>query len=167
MAKESLYTGDHIIIQVNTKEENRHLLSNIKHTDKYLRDVTKVAKMTAMEAPRVFNLPFANEIDSYTDELENAGLKEHPIVKKMRDRIVARENEISGCTGTITWCESHSAIHCWAFENFITIDLYSCKDFPIKDVIEFTKKYWDVESIVYRIIERYTDKNIVGEDLYE
>ena len=103
------------------------------------------------------NFPFLPILDS--------GLKDNPAVKEMRSRIEAREKGISGCSGTIVWAESHAAQHCWTEYDFITIDLFSCKDFCVEDVINFTKGYWRAEKIVYRVINRYVDKNIVSEDI--
>lgn len=162
----SIYTGDHVIIQLQTK--HRELLSSVGAMDSYLRKVTAVAEMTPLTAPAVFEVPFANELGKYTVELEEE-LKKLGItlktVDKMRDRITARDNKDSGCTGVSVWAESHSAAHGWTEQEFITIDLYSCKDFDIQKVIDFTSKYWKAFFLVYKVIHRYTDKNIEEDDV--
>ena len=151
----SIYTGDHIIVQLQTKR--RDLLSSKETMDTYLREVTKVADMTPLTAPAVFSVPFADELARYTSRLEEEIAKlgiELEAVSNMRDRITARENKDSGVTGVIVWAESHSASHSWSEQDFITIDLYSCKDFDIRKVVDFTYKYWAADFMVYRVIHR-------------
>ncbi len=166
MEIKSIYTGDHVIMQIITK--NVEPLTKIEVTDKYLRDVSKVAEMTLLESPRVFSVPFVNELETYTKKLEKElselGI-ESKVVDEMRLRIDERNNGESGVTGTVTWAESHAASHTWPQMEFITIDLYSCKSFDIEKVVEYTKKYWDADFIVYRVINRYTDKNVVSSDI--
>lgn len=162
----SLYTGDHVIIQLQTKRKD--LLSAEKYLDRYLREVTEVADMTPLVAPSVFGVPFANELTKYTKDLEEELLSlgiELKTVSNMRSRIKARENGDSGCTGVTVWAESHAASHSWTENEFITIDLYSCKDFDIDKVVSYTLDYWDAFFAVYRVIHRYTDKNIVEDDI--
>lgn len=164
--EKSIYTGDHVIIQIKTIRKD--LLTSLSVVDKYLRLITKVAMMTALEAPRVYEVPFANELDTYTEKLiEECGDKGIVLntVSEMSNRINARKCSESGVTGTITWAESHAAIHTWAEKDFLTIDLYSCKSFDIDAVIDFTKHYWDANFTVYRVLNRYTDKNIISEDI--
>jgi len=162
----SLYTGDHVIIQLQTNRKD--LLTEEKALDKYLREVTDVADMTPLVAPAVFSVPFANELTRYTKELEeeikSLGI-ELKTVTDMRNRISAREKGDGGCTGVTVWAESHAALHSWIENGFITIDLYSCKDFDIDKVIKYTLEYWEAYFAVYKIIHRYTDKNIAEDDV--
>jgi S-adenosylmethionine decarboxylase len=135
---------------------------------RYLEEVTEVAKMTPLTGPAVFSIPFANELSNYTNEIERELEKlgtELKTVNKMRKRINARKFQDSGCTGTMVWSESHCASHSWPEKDFITIDLYSCKDFNVEEVINFTRKYWYSGRLVYRLIHRYTDYNIVEDDV--
>lgn len=162
----NVHTGDHIIIQVFTCR--RDLLNETGMLYKYLVGVTEIAEMTPLTAPQVFKLPFANELTTYTNNIEKELEKldiELKTVTKMRNRIKNRETSDSGCTGTIVWAESHAAAHTWPEKDFLTIDLYSCKDFNINNVIGYTRKYWYSSRLVYKLIHRYTDRNVVEEDI--
>ena len=59
-----------------------------------------------------------------------------------------------GVTGVVILEESHAAIHTFAQTGLITIDVYSCKDFDPKIVIEFVKQKFSTERIGVNFVER-------------
>ena len=60
----------------------------------------------------------------------------------------------SGVTGVLVLAESHLSIHTFIRNNFITLDLYSCKDFPSDVITSNIIKIFKPKSFKYSIINR-------------
>ena len=60
----------------------------------------------------------------------------------------------AGLSGWVPLVESSIVIHTLSKKNFISIDVYSCKDYSQKKVIEFTQRYFDPEKIEHQFVER-------------
>jgi S-adenosylmethionine/arginine decarboxylase-like enzyme len=61
-----------------------------------------------------------------------------------------------GWSGTCIIETSHIAIHCWnePKPNVIQLDVYSCKDFEIKDVTDWLNEYFGVLIVDYKFLDR-------------
>lgn len=59
-----------------------------------------------------------------------------------------------GVTGVVILEESHASIHTFAQTGLITIDVYSCKGFDPKAVVEFVKQKFSPEKIGVNFVER-------------
>ena len=61
-----------------------------------------------------------------------------------------------GWSGTCIIETSHIAIHCWnePKPNVIQLDVYSCKDFEIKDVTDWLNEYFGVLLVDYKFLDR-------------
>lgn len=59
-----------------------------------------------------------------------------------------------GISGIIIIKESHISIHTWPRHNFLTMDIYSCKDFNPDKVISFCVDKFSVYKYKHRLIER-------------
>ncbi len=62
--------------------------------------------------------------------------------------------ENPGITGIEVIDKSHIAIHTFTENNTISIDVYSCKAFNDKTVVEYLKKHITFKEITTRIITR-------------
>ena len=62
----------------------------------------------------------------------------------------------TGIVGVIT---SHVAFHYWTIENYIQLDIYSCKEFGRDKAINFLNKFWGSSDVKTLFIDR-----AVGED---
>lgn len=91
---------------------------------KYLTELSMILKM------RIFSGPYSWPPDQW----------DHP------------EVELHELNGFVAWAESGCHIYAWRFCKFFTSDIYSCKKFSVKKVIEFTKKYFKSEDLVYQEI---------------
>ncbi len=60
----------------------------------------------------------------------------------------------AGLSGWVPLAESSVVIHTLSKNNFISIDIYSCKEFDPKKVIEFTRKYFEPRKLEKRFILR-------------
>ncbi len=59
-----------------------------------------------------------------------------------------------GVTGVVILEESHASIHTFAQTGLITIDVYSCKDYDPKTVIDFVKKLFAPKKIGLNFVQR-------------
>ncbi len=62
--------------------------------------------------------------------------------------------ENPGVTGIEVIDKSHIAIHTFTENNTISVDVYSCKPFNAKTVVEYLKKKIDFKAITARTITR-------------
>ena len=60
----------------------------------------------------------------------------------------------TGYSGFVILYESHISFHTWPEENFIAIDIYSCRDFDDKDAVQYLKKFLDTKSLKMKSIIR-------------
>ncbi|UCD04376.1 MAG: S-adenosylmethionine decarboxylase [Candidatus Woesearchaeota archaeon] len=91
----------------------------------YLDKLSKVLKM------RIFSGPFSWPPDKW----------DHP------------EVELHELNGFVAWTESGCHVYAWRFCKFFTVDIYSCKKFNVKEVIEFTKDFFKSNDLVYEEIK--------------
>ena len=59
-----------------------------------------------------------------------------------------------GFSGFVILYESHVSFHTWPEENFIAIDIFSCKDFNKSVAINFLKKILGVKKVQFKSIIR-------------
>lgn len=62
----------------------------------------------------------------------------------------------TGIVGVIT---SHIAFHYWTIEQYIQLDIYSCKAFDRKKTINFLNTFWKADNVKALFIDRNIDKN--------
>ncbi|UCG95668.1 MAG: S-adenosylmethionine decarboxylase [archaeon] len=89
---------------------------------KYLAELSEVLKM------RIFAGPFSWPPDKWTRP----------------------EVELHELNGFVAWTESGCQIYAWRFCNFFTADIYSCKKFDAKKVVEFTKNFFKTKDMVFK-----------------
>jgi len=65
------------------------------------------------------------------------------------------DSELVGITAFVPLSTSHLSLHSWPELNYISIDLFSCKDFEIRDIIDFTREYFNTERIDVLKAERH------------
>ncbi len=86
-----------------------------------------------------------------------------PMVIKSEGNLVLGGKDPGGFTGFVIIEESHISIHTFAKRGFVTIDLYSCKQFPSEGIVEYLKKTFEAKDADVMKIERglkYPDENI-------
>jgi len=60
----------------------------------------------------------------------------------------------AGLSGWVPIIESGIQIHTLTRKNFISIDVYSCKKFPLEGITEFVKDYFECKEVEVNFIER-------------
>ena len=74
-----------------------------------------------------------------------------------------KKRDPGGWSGFVMIQESHISLHTFIKRRFITADVYSCKKFNAKKVINYFKKAFktkDIETYVETRGKKYPDKNI-------
>jgi len=64
------------------------------------------------------------------------------------------EEDIAGISGIIMIVESHIAIHTYSKKDFLSLDVYSCKHFDHKKVVDLIKRVYGPEEMEVNLIER-------------
>lgn len=59
-----------------------------------------------------------------------------------------------GISGFVMICESHIALHTWPENGYVSMDVYSCKDFDHKVVIQRLTEHWGALKVNARVIAR-------------
>ena len=65
-----------------------------------------------------------------------------------------KQTKLGGITAFYLLEESHLSCHTWPEENYVAYDIYSCKNFNEKKVINLLKKVLPVKKINHRVIRR-------------
>jgi len=69
-----------------------------------------------------------------------------------------------GWSGFVIIQESHFSIHTFPRRRFVSVDIYSCRDFDYKAAISFVKKFFRAQFTEINIIvrgRRYPEKNLL------
>lgn len=66
------------------------------------------------------------------------------------------QNAWTGIVGIIT---SHIAFHYWVDEEYLQLDIYSCKKFDRKKATNFINKFWNSTNVKTMFIDRKEGEN--------
>lgn len=151
---EGNFVGKHLIADCIYKNSDKH--SDINLYYKYLTELTDVLGMTLITAPVICEFPFTNEAITLAKKLKESGI-ESPILDSFQKEVQRKKYQESGISGFCIWAESHSSFHQWTESNFISFDVYSCKNFDNTLAINFIKETFNIKSGVVSTVLRYTD----------
>ena len=148
------FAGKHILIDLvsnNTKK-----LSDVNFIYHYLTDLTEKLEMTLLGAPQIFEFPFTNESIVLARKLKNSGI-ESPILDDFNKEVERKKKFEGGVSGICVWAESHSSLHTWTENNYVSFDVYSCKDFDEDFTINYIKEQFEAKSGNILVVKRYVD----------
>ena len=77
-----------------------------------------------------------------------------PVIEEFKQHIKQRDTEQGGVSAITVWLESHASLHSWPDDNYISIDLYSCKTFDYIPVLEFTKSFMKLSQLNTLVVDR-------------
>lgn len=69
---------------------------------------------------------------------------------------LSENNAWTGIIGIIT---SHIAFHYWVSENYLQLDIYSCKPFDIQKATDFLNKFWNAQNVKILDINRASNND--------
>ena len=145
--------GRHIIIDGVLSEESKDIVSSTELMGKYLEEVTRLTGMTLVLPPISMKFPFAGETQRLIKNLEQEGTTS-PIIEEFKEHIRNRDTNQGGVSAITVWLESHASLHSWPTDNYISIDLYSCKEFEYEHILEFTKDFMKLAEMNILIVDR-------------
>jgi len=59
-----------------------------------------------------------------------------------------------GISAFVIIAESHISLHCFPYNKYMSVDIFSCKNFGIEKAIEFTVKSFNVKKFEKRLLYR-------------
>lgn len=59
-----------------------------------------------------------------------------------------------GLSGFVLLYESHISVHTWPEAGYVSMDVYSCKDFDHVAVLNYLRNYWNCRKMVTKVIKR-------------
>lgn len=145
--------GRHLIIDAVLTEESKPIVSSVEKMAEYLEEVTKITGMTLVIPPISMKFPFSGETQRLIKRLEEEGTTS-PIIEKFKQHIKHRDEDQGGVSAITVWLESHASLHSWPLDNYISIDLYSCKTFKYEPILEFTKQFMKLKRLHCLIVDR-------------
>ncbi|MBI2514750.1 adenosylmethionine decarboxylase [Candidatus Wolfebacteria bacterium] len=91
-----------------------------------------------------------------TSLLENLPkkLKMRILRKPVVARISSDHYPHAGYSGFVILLESHISFHTWPEENYVALDVYSCKDFDEKQAIRYIKRFFGSKKLKVKSIIR-------------
>jgi len=124
--------GKHLLVEVITK--NPKELTNKKLIKKVFEEISQAINVTAVLPLVIYQFP------------KKSGLP---------------KNMPGGLTAFYIIAESHLAIHTWPENNYFAFDLFSCKNFDEKIVIQLLKHNFLIKKLFSQVIERGLDINFL------
>lgn len=145
--------GRHIIIDAVLSPDSKEIVSSVELMAAYLEQITKITGMTLVIPPISMKFPFAGETQRLIKQLEEEGTTS-PVIEEFKQHIKQRDTEQGGVSAITVWLESHASLHSWPDDNYISIDLYSCKTFDYIPVLEFTKSFMRLSELNTLVVDR-------------
>ncbi len=68
-----------------------------------------------------------------------------------------------GWTGFVIINESHISLHTFAKRGYVTVDVYSCREFDTEFAVDYFKKAFQSDDVEFKVEvrgERYPEKNL-------
>ena len=109
--------------------------------------------MTLVMPPISMKFPFAGETQKLIQLLEQEGTSS-PIIEEFKNHINKRDTKQGGVSAITIWLESHASLHSWPDDDYISIELYSCKTFDYEPVLKFTKQFMELSELNILIVDR-------------
>jgi len=65
-----------------------------------------------------------------------------------------RDDKEWGVTGFVIIAESHVSIHTYPFKKYLTMDVYSCKGFSMKEVVKLATSWFKLSNVKVNVLHR-------------
>lgn len=145
--------GRHLIIDAILSEDSIDIVSSTEKMAEYLEEVTNITDMTLVIPPISMKFPFSGETQRLIKRLEAEGTTS-PVIEEFKQHINHRDNDQGGVSAITVWLESHASLHSWPLDKYISIDLFSCKIFDYKPVLDFTMEFMKLKEMNVILVDR-------------
>jgi S-adenosylmethionine decarboxylase len=61
-----------------------------------------------------------------------------------------------GFSGFVIIATSHVSLHAWAPYRMVNMDIFSCEDFDVAEVVAFARKLFQTDDVEVHVVERAT-----------
>ena len=61
-----------------------------------------------------------------------------------------------GFSGFVIIATSHISLHAWAPYRMVNMDIFSCEDFDVAEVVAFARKLFQTDDVEVHVVERAT-----------
>ena len=61
-----------------------------------------------------------------------------------------------GFSGFVIIATSHISLHAWAPYRMVNMDIFSCEDFDVAEVVAFARKLFQTDDVEMHVVERAT-----------
>ena len=102
-------TGRHVVIDAWTQQA--HIINDAKLVGDLLNELVEWVGMQSLRPAEIVAVPLDPSVTSGEDD--------------------------GGVTGTVILTTSHASVHTWPLRGHVSFDLFSCKDFSVKQVVDF------------------------------
>ena len=151
------YAGKHLILDCVLTDESIPIVNSTALMGKYLEEVTRITDMTLVIPPIAMSFPFSGETQRLIKKLDEEGTSS-PVIEEFKQHIKHRDEDQGGVSAITVWLESHASLHSWPLDRYISIDLYSCKCFDCKPIIDFTQEYMKLKTLHVTEVDRMMDR---------
>lgn len=142
--------GKHLIIDITVTDNGKAIINNKDMITLYLDTMTRICGMQAVIPTIAMQFPFNSELCGLVKKLEQENVQSETL-KEYSKYVKSKEDNDTGVSAFSIWNTSHMSAHSWVEENYISIDLYSCKDFDTRKVLDYTKEFFNIKEM--RIVE--------------
>ena len=157
------YAGRHLIIDgiYSFGMGNRDNMADRDFLSYYLEKVTDITGMTLVFPPRAMSFPFSGETNRLIEKLEKEGkCTDSSIFQEFKKHIENRNNTGGGVSAVAVWVESHCTLHTWVEKDYISIDLFSCGEYDIEPVIDYTVSALSLDKASFVVVDRMMDGSL-------
>jgi S-adenosylmethionine decarboxylase len=149
--------GRHLVLDCMLTEESIPIVDSTEKMREYLEKVTEITGMTLVIPPISMKFPFSGETNRLIKDLEKEGTTSS-VIEQFKQHIKERDSGQGGVSAITVWLESHASLHSWPLDRYISIDLYSCKCFDCKPIIDFTQEYMKLKTLHVTEVDRMMDR---------
>ena len=147
------YAGKHLILDCILTDDSIPIVNSVQKMSEYFEEVTRITDMTVVIPPIAMAFPFSGETQRLIKRLEAEGTTS-PVIEEFKQHIKHRDEEQGGVSAITVWLESHASLHSWPLDKYISIDLFSCKNFACEPRIDFTKDFMKLNTLHITEIDR-------------
>ena len=147
------YAGKHLILDCILTDDSIPIVNSVQKMSEYLEEVTRITDMTLVIPPIAMAFPFSGETQRLIKRLESEGTTS-PVIEEFKQHIKHRDEDQGGVSAITVWLESHASLHSWPLDKYISIDLFSCKNFACEPIIDFTKDFMKLDTLHITEIDR-------------
>lgn len=154
------YAGRHLIIDGVFSRQYKSNMTDREYLAHYLEKVTEITGMTLVFPPIAMSFPFSGETNRLIENLEKEGkCGNSDVFRKFKKHITSRNTQGGGVSALAVWVESHCTLHSWSEKDYISVDLFSCSDYEIDPVVEYSVKALGLSRASFVVVDRMMDGN--------